>query len=154
MCDRTDRRVYCDAHVRFARYEHEPTRIGIAPLRRLRARHATAVRFSISKISTVKVRLYGKRGLTFSRRLTLPYGQHAVGWTPPSRGRFKLRIEAQGPSGPVGVKAQTLRVVLPKPKPKKKRKPEPRNEACPPDTTVACQLDVLTPQPEPGNVEQ
>jgi hypothetical protein len=53
MCDRTDRRVYCDAGVRFARYEREPTRIGIAPLRRLHARRATTVRFAISMVSTV-----------------------------------------------------------------------------------------------------
>jgi hypothetical protein len=154
MCDRTDRRIYCDAHVRFARYEREPTRIGIAPLRRLRARHATTVRFAISKISTVKVRLWRGKSLTFSRELTLPYGQHEVGWTPPSRGRFRLRIEAQGPSGPVGVTAQDFRVVLPKPKPKKRKKPKPADELCPVDTPVACELDELTPRPEPESVER
>jgi hypothetical protein len=120
MCEKTERRAYCDAHARFARYEREPTRIGIAPLRRLRARHTTSVRFSISKISSVKLRVYGERGLTMSRDLTLPYGVHTVGWTPPSRGRFRVRIEAQGPSGPVGMKSRSVRVVLPKPKPKRK----------------------------------
>jgi D-glucuronyl C5-epimerase C-terminus len=135
MCARTDRRTYCDAQLRFARYEREPTRIGIAPLRRLKARHATSVHFSISKVSTVKVRLYDREGLTYSRDLTLPYGRHQLGWTPPSRGRFKLRIEAQGPSGPVGVKAQTFRVAAPKPKPKKKSK------------------ERLTPRREPETVE-
>ena len=86
MCGKTDRRAYCDAHARFARYEREPTRIGIAPLRRLRARHTTSVRFSISKISSVKLRMYGERGLAYSRDLTLPYGVHTVGWTPPRAG--------------------------------------------------------------------
>ena len=108
MCDRTDRATYCDAERRFARYEREPTRIGIAPLERLRARHTTAVRFRISKISSVKVRVYDRKGLAFSREMTLPYGTHQVGWTPPARGRYRLRIEAQGPSGPVGVQARTL----------------------------------------------
>ena len=135
MCDRTDRAAYCTAQRRFARYEREPTRIGIAPLERLRARRTTAVRFRISKISSVKVRLYDGKGLAFSRDMTLPYGTHQVGWTPPKRGRYRLRIEAQGPSGPVGVKARTFRVVLPKPKPKKKerrkedQRPEPGGEA-------------------------
>ena len=32
MCEHTERRTYCDAARRFARYEREPTRIGIAPL--------------------------------------------------------------------------------------------------------------------------
>ena len=142
MCDRTDRRVYCDAHVRFSRYEQEPTRIAIAPLRRLHARRATTVRFAISKMSTVKVRLWGEKGLRLSRDLSLPYGEHELDWTPPRRGRFKLRIEAQGPSGPVGVKARTFRVVLPKPKPKPKKPREKPGKQ-----------DRLTPPPEPESVE-
>jgi hypothetical protein len=132
MCDRTDRQVYCDAEKRFDRYEREPTRIGIAPLDRLRARRSTTVRFSISKVSSVKVRLFGRRGLALSRDLTLPYGVHQVGWTPPSRGRFRLRIEAQGPSGPAGVRARTIEVKLPKPKPKKKEKLKPKSPAAAP----------------------
>jgi hypothetical protein len=143
MCDRTDRAAYCDAERRFARYEREPTRIGIAPLQRLRARHTAAVRFRISKISSVKVRLYDREGLAFTREMTLPYGTHQVGWTPPKRGRYRVRIEAQGPSGPVGVKARTFRVVLPKPKPKKKQ-PDRRKD----------QEEQLTPRPEPENVER
>jgi hypothetical protein len=142
MCDRTDRATYCDAERRFARYEREPTRIGIAPLQRLRARHTTAVRFRISKISSVKVRLYDREGLAFSRDMTLPYGTHQVGWTPPKRGRYQLRIEAQGPSGPVGVKARRFRVVLPKPKPKPKPKAREKKDR------------QLTPRPEPENVER
>jgi hypothetical protein len=146
MCQRTRRRVYCDAHVRFGRYELEPTRIAIAPLRRLHARRATTVRFSISKESTVKVRLWGEKGLRLSRDLSLPYGEHELDWTPPTRGRFTLRIEAQGPSGPVGVKSQTFRIVLPKPKPKKKRdeKPGKRGE----------DRDRLTPPREPDTLER
>lgn len=145
MCTRTDRAAYCDAEQRFARYEREPTRIGIAPLERLRAKRATTVRFRISKVSSVRVRLYGREGLALSREMTLPYGTHQVGWTPPSRGRFRLHIEAQGPSGPVGVKARTFRVVLPKPKPKKKQKErgeEPKDAA------------ELTPRPEPETVDR
>ena len=75
--------------------------------------------------------------------MTLPYGTHQVGWTPPARGRYRLRIEAQGPSGPVGVKARSFRVVLPKPKPKKKKQREREQED-----------QQLTPRPEPENVER
>ena len=124
MCARTDRRVYCDARARFARYEQEPTRIGVAPLRRLHARRATTVRFSISKVSDVRVRVWRAKRLTLRRDLTLPHGRHELDWTPPARGRFELRIEAQGPSGPIGVAARSFRVVLPKPKPKRKPKPQ------------------------------
>jgi hypothetical protein len=120
MCKQTLRRIYCAAHDRFARYEREPTRIGIAPLRKLRARHAATVRFSLSKVSTVTAQVFGKHDATLAGGLQLPHGAHALTWTPPSRGRYRVRITAQGPSGPVGVATRKVNVVLPKPKPKKK----------------------------------
>ena len=154
MCTRTDHRVYCDAHARFARYEQEPTRIGVAPLRRLHARRATTVRFSISKVSDVKVRLWREKRLTLSRDLTLPHGAHELDWTPPSRGRFELRIEAQGPSGPRGVVARSFRVVLPKPKPKPKPKPQQARgrERSAPDPEPLGGRERLTPKQQPESV--
>ena len=54
--------------------------------------------------------------------------QPPVAWRPPGRGRYRLRIEAQGPSGPLGVETRSIRVTTPKPKPKpKKKKPAPRS---------------------------
>ena len=150
MCEKTERRTYCLARMRFARYEREPTRIGIAPLRRLEARHTATVRFSISKVSTVRLRVYGERGLTMSRDLTLPYGVHTVGWTPPSRGRFRVKIEAQGPSGPVGVQSRRVRVLLPKPKPKRRKCDAKKEQA----TRVACRPGRLTPRPGPESVDR
>ncbi len=54
MCERTRRPAYCDAHARFARYEREPTRIGVVPPRGLVARRAHTIRFAISKVSHVQ----------------------------------------------------------------------------------------------------
>jgi hypothetical protein len=126
MCSRTTRRIYCAARDRFARYEREPTRIAIAPLRKLRARHLATVRFSISKVSSVSLRVWSKKRLTFTRDLELAHGSHSVLWAPPRRGRYRIRITAQGPSGPLGVETRNIRVVLPKPKPKKRKKPRTR----------------------------
>jgi len=136
MCIQTKRPLYCAAQKRFARYQREPTRIGIAPLRKLRARHTTTVRFSLSKVSSVTVRVTGAQNVTLTSGLQLPHGAHTIAWTPPSRGRFRVRIAAQGPSGPLGVASRKVRVVLPKPKPKKKpckhvRKREKRCKAKP-----------------------
>jgi D-glucuronyl C5-epimerase C-terminus len=132
MCSRTLRRIYCAARDRFARYEREPTRIAIAPLRKLRARHLASVNFSISKVSSVSVRVLSKHRVTFSRDLELAHGSHSVLWAPPSRGRFRIRITAQGPSGPLGVTSRNVRVVLPKPKPKpKKKRKTPRTKLTP-----------------------
>jgi hypothetical protein len=134
MCHQTLRRIYCAAQERFARYEREPTRIGIAPVRKPHARRATLVRFSISKISSVTVRVLGKHDQLITSGLQLPHGEHAVAWTPPARGSFKVRISAQGPSGPLGVATRRVHVVLPKPKPKKKhcKRPEMRTRPAAP----------------------
>ncbi len=131
MCTQTKRSLYCSAQKRFARYEREPTRIGIGPLRKLRARHATTVRFSISKVSAVTVRVTGDQNVTLFGGLQLAHGSHTVSWTPPRRGRFRVRVSAQGPSGPLGVASRKVHVVLPKPKPKKKPC-KPRHKRCKP----------------------
>jgi hypothetical protein len=146
MCKQTVRRIYCAAHDRFARYEREPTRIGIAPLRKLRARHAAIVRFSLSKVSTVTVQVFGKHDLTLTSGLQLPHGEHALVWTPPARGRYRVRIAAQGPSGPLGISMRKVHVVLPKPKPKKKRCKGPHK------SEKRCAAGKLTPHRESGKV--
>ena len=125
LCRRTARAEYCTAQRRFARYEHEPTRIGIEPLRGLWAHRSAPLRFTLSKGSAVRVRVYGPRGLVLARDLQLARGGHDLTWTPPSRGRFRVRVRARGPEGKVGRSQRTVRVVLPKPKPHRKRKPEP-----------------------------
>jgi hypothetical protein len=148
VCRQTLRRIYCAAHDRFARYEREPTRIAVAPLRKVRAHRATDVRFSISKVSSVTVEVWAKRHLTMSRTLELAHGVHTLPWTPPSRGRFRIRIAAQGPSGPLGVATRKLRVVLPKLKPKKKVKRCKHGDR----TKVRCERRKLTPHPQDEKV--
>jgi hypothetical protein len=113
LCTRTGHRVYCIAQRRFARYEREPPRIHLARLSHLRARRLTLVRFSLSKVSTVDVRVSGRRGISLDEQASLPRGSHSVLWTPPAGGRYRVRIEARGPSGPRGVLARTVRVKPP-----------------------------------------
>ncbi len=60
-----------------------------------------------------------------SRDLQLGRGEHDLSWTPPSRGRFDLRVRARGPEGRLGVSHRTVKVALPKPKPKPKRTARP-----------------------------
>jgi hypothetical protein len=128
LCDRLRAKVYCSAGRRFKRYEKEPTKIAVAPVRKPRAFKPLELDFTLSKISTVEVRVWGTRGLTLSRELQLPRGRHGVSWSPPGRGRYRLRIVARGPSGPAGVVLKTIQVKLPKPKHHKKKK-RPRDDA-------------------------
>jgi hypothetical protein len=128
LCRRTDRRTYCAANRRFVRYEHEPPRIGIARMAGVRARRPVALSFSLSKLATVDVKVTSRRGVALDQQLSLERGSHALAWVPPSRGRYRVRVVAQGPSGPRGVQRESVRVVLPKPKPKPKKKPKPKAE--------------------------
>ena len=119
MCRRRSsacrRRTYCSANRRFVRYEHEPPRIGIARVTRVRARRPVPLTFSLSKVSTVDVRVTGARGVALDRQLSLERGSHSLDWVPPVRGRYRVRISAVGLSGPRGVQRESVRVVLPKP---------------------------------------
>jgi hypothetical protein len=119
LCRRTEEEAYCSAERRFARYETEPPRIGIAPLRRLRARRSAPLHFTLSKGSAVRVRVVGPRGVVLSRAVRLGRGGHELSWTPPSRGRFRVRVAARGPEGRLGTSERMVRVMLPKPKPKR-----------------------------------
>ena len=126
LCRRTGRSAYCRAQRRFARYETEPPRIGIAPLRGLWAHRSTPLHFSLSKGSAVQVRVYGPRGLVLARDMLLGRGGHELGWTPPSRGQFRVRVSARGPEGRLGSSGRTVRVVRPKPRPKTRRDSKPK----------------------------
>jgi len=124
LCRRTDRVAYCRAERRFARYQTEPPRVGIAPLHGLWARRSAPLRFTLSKGSAVQVRVFGPRGLVLARDMRLDRGGHDLSWTPPSRGRFRVRVSARGPEGRLGSSGRTVRVVQPKPKPKAQARPE------------------------------
>ena len=128
LCRRTERAEYCRAERRFARYETEPPRIGIAPLRGLWARRSAPLRFTLSKGSAVQVRVIGPRGIVLARDMQLGRGGHDFSWTPPSRGRFRVHVLARGPEGRLGMSGQTVRVVRPKPKPECKKEKRPRAE--------------------------
>ena len=126
LCRSSRVAAYCRSGRRFDRYTREPPRIELPPLRGLAARRSAPLRFSLSKGSAVSVRVWGPKGLLLARDLRLGRGGHDLSWTPPTRGRFRVRVAARGPEGRLGVSAREVRVVLPKPKPKPKRKAKPR----------------------------
>lgn len=110
LCVRTGRGAYCAANRRFARYEREPPRIRVYRARGLRSKRPTTVSFRLSKLSTIAVRVAGPHGPLLTRDVSVPRGVHRFGWTPPGRGRYGVRIEARGPSGPSAVVRRIVRV--------------------------------------------
>ena len=110
LCRRTGGRTYCSAQRRFARYEREPPRIQLARLARLRAERGTALRFTLSKLASVRVRVTGTKGVTLARSMSVSRGTYTVPWTPKRRGRYRVVIAAKGPSGPLGVRSTRVNV--------------------------------------------
>ncbi|MEA2150856.1 MAG: hypothetical protein QOD69_2686 [Solirubrobacteraceae bacterium] len=109
LCHRTGLPTYCATGRRFARYVREPPRVAIAKLRGVRARRATTIRFSLSKVARVRVLVWGARGVELRRDLRLARGQHGVRWVPALRGRHRVRIVATGPAGTRAVVHRTVR---------------------------------------------
>jgi D-glucuronyl C5-epimerase C-terminus len=109
LCRRTGARTYCATSRRFARYVREPPRVHLRGLRGVRARRPTALRFSLSKISRVSVRVWNRRGLELRRDMRLARGRYSVRWVPALRGRHRVRIVATGPAGTRAVLRRTVR---------------------------------------------
>jgi hypothetical protein len=109
LCRRTHVAVYCSTGRRFARYLREPPRLRLARLRGARARRATAITFSLSKVARVSVLVWGRRGIELRRDLQLARGRHSLRWVPALRGRHRLRIVATGPAGTRAVLRRTVR---------------------------------------------
>jgi hypothetical protein len=95
LCERTRTGVYCDTAERFTRYLSERTRMRYrgAP-GRPRARRAVAVRFSISKVSCVRLQVKRGRRVVHAARASFGRGRHAFNWVPRAAGRYTVRLEA------------------------------------------------------------
>ena len=111
LCERTDRGAYCALHERFARYEREVPSIDLRAPDRGRTGRAITVRFTLSKISRVAIRVHDGKGRTVTTRvIDKPRGTHTVRFTPSRPGRHRVRVEVRGPIGPAEVVAQGVRV--------------------------------------------
>lgn len=120
LCSSTRRPVYCAAGTRFARYEREAPRIGLSDPRGVRVGRLATVQVRLSKVSTVRVTVAGRKAVALDRRLRLPRGRHAFAFRVPKRGAYRVRVVAQGLSGPRAATAQDFLARPPK-RPKRRR---------------------------------
>ena len=110
LCRRTDGRTYCSAHRRFARYEREPPRIRLARLNACAPSAAPRCASRCPSSRRCACASPGAEGVAMARDMSVSRGTYTVPWTPPRRGRYRVRIAAQGPSGPIGVRSETVSV--------------------------------------------
>jgi D-glucuronyl C5-epimerase-like protein len=113
LCDRTQEAVHCRAAEHFTRYLDEAPVIRVLT-HRLRAGRPGALRFRLSKISSVTVNLYRGGENVYSYSATLAFGRHALTIKPPRSAReYEVRTTATDLAGNTG--DSTARVTVSRP---------------------------------------
>ena len=109
MCSRTGTRTYCAGGRRLGRYVREAPRVRLRTARSPRVRRRTAITFTLSKVSDVRVEVRDRRGsVAFARAMRLARGRHRLVWAPARGGQHRVRIVALGPAGTRAVVTRTL----------------------------------------------
>jgi D-glucuronyl C5-epimerase C-terminus len=90
LCQRTGAQTYCHYSQLFTDYLSQHPKLDFLGATTTRARHASALRFRLSKISCVGVVV--KRGgkVAYANRLQFPYGVHGFSWVPRSPGSYSV----------------------------------------------------------------
>ena len=94
LCERVRAPVYCDTERRFTRYLYEHPRIRLLGTRGRRARRPVAIRFRLSKLSRVSIRVTRGGRVALNARRTVGYGRRSFAFRPRAAGRYSYRIEA------------------------------------------------------------
>jgi hypothetical protein len=87
--------IYCDYAVRYRRYQTEPPRLTFGGPGQAIRRRGVRVRFTLSKLSIVELKIYKGRRLAFQRLGTFSRGSRSFTWRPRSRGRYVVRLGAK-----------------------------------------------------------
>jgi D-glucuronyl C5-epimerase C-terminus len=120
LCERTEREVYCTTAENFVAYKSQPPAVEVKP-RRLRGGKPGRVRFELSKISSVTLKITRGTKVVESRPFgTVGYGKRTFGWdVPRRRGDYTVQLDVRDLAGNPA-SAQAVVTVL---KPKRKKRP-------------------------------
>lgn len=115
LCTRTREPVYCDTARSFRLYLGEAPLLVLAT-RRLRGGRTGRLRFELSKISSVALRITrGERVLVDRAAGVLGYGTRTMGWAVPRRaGAYTVTLSARDLAGNSGTTTATVEVVAPR----------------------------------------
>ena len=118
LCDRTGRALYCTTAANFVAYKSQPPQIEVFP-RRLRGGKPGRVRFELSKISSLNLRITRGTRVVEERPFgVIGYGRRTFGWdVPRRRGDYTVELAARDLAG----NTATARAVVEVLKPKRKR---------------------------------
>jgi hypothetical protein len=94
LCERTRAGAYCAPAKRFDRYLHERTRVGFGGVGRVRAGGVALIRFTLSKLSCVTVRVRRAGRLVHVSKLVMPHGLRSLAYRPARKGRYTVQVQA------------------------------------------------------------
>jgi hypothetical protein len=112
LCTRTKTDVYCSTAERFLQYTSQPPVVAVRP-RTLRGGRAGRVRFTLSKISTVSLRIRRGGKLVEARPFgAVGYGTRSFGWDVPRRaGEYTVQLTARDLAGNSAAATGTVKVL-------------------------------------------
>ena len=87
--------IYCAYAIRYRAYQTEPPVIRFSGPQAATARRDSRVRFNLSKLSVVELKIYKGRRLAFRRLATFRRGSRSFGWRPRSAGAYSVRLGAK-----------------------------------------------------------
>jgi hypothetical protein len=94
LCQRTGAGGYCGPATRFDRYLHERARIGFSGVASVRLGGEANIRFTLSKLSCVTIRVRRGTQLVHVRKLVMPHGLRGLTYAPPRKGRYTVQVQA------------------------------------------------------------
>jgi len=95
MCTRRLGAIYCEYAKRYRGYQVDPPTLTLeGPARAVRGQPAL-IRFTVSKLSAVEVKVFRNGGLAFTRVATFRRGSGSFSWTPGAAGVFRVELAAK-----------------------------------------------------------
>jgi D-glucuronyl C5-epimerase C-terminus len=94
LCERTKAGAYCAPAARFDRYLHQHTRVGFGGVGAVRLGADANVRFTLSKLSCVTLRVRRSGRLVQVRKLVMPHGLRGLTFHPSHAGLYTVEIQA------------------------------------------------------------
>ncbi len=115
LCTRTKTDVYCATAERFVQYKSVPPVVAVQP-RTLRGGRKGRVRFTLSKISNVDLRIRRAGKLVEARPFgAVGYGKRTFGWDVPRRaGTYTVQLSVRDLAGNPAAATGTVKVLKPK----------------------------------------
>jgi D-glucuronyl C5-epimerase C-terminus len=95
MCSRRLGQLYCDYANRYRGYQVDPPELSFTGPDFAAARELTSIRFSVSKLSAVEVKVYKGARLVFRRLATFRRGGGSFAWRPRSPGVYTVQLGAK-----------------------------------------------------------